>query len=108
MLEEMNKMELKNVIPTLEYSLPRVIETTSAVEKIEDWSKVRSPARAKRRMKNGHRQNIRIYNKPASYLDKSTNTLYIHPRLVEELSRKITDAMNRTMDRMYSSALFSR
>lgn len=51
---------LKNIPQT--YMGMKVIVDDNLTETVEDWSKVRSPSRAKRRMKRGFSQNV-VYRK---------------------------------------------
>jgi hypothetical protein len=50
----------------------------------EDWSRVRSPARARRR-RFRHRQNIRLYHLPNPQLMRMGDTLVGHPATVAKL-----------------------
>lgn len=45
----------------------------------EDWSRVRSPSRALRRRKRGHRQNIVITQLPDPNFYVLGDTMYCHP-----------------------------
>lgn len=60
---------------------------------LEDWSKVRSPARARRRRRCGHHQNIRFYHLPDPQLYKipdDAGTLLVgHPQTIAALRRKL-------------------
>ena len=59
----------------------RVIEDRKLVDMVEDWSRVRSPSRAERRRRLGHRQNITMVavpNKTVYSLDHG-RTLIMHP-----------------------------
>ena len=59
----------------------------------EDWSKVRSPGRARRRRKRGYRQNISFYMLPDPNLIQSANgDLFGHPATVAKLIAKIKAA----------------
>lgn len=60
-----------------------VHETLSAVEPYDDWSRVRSPSRAARRLKQGHRQNIERRYKPAAF--QINGMIYAHPEIVRQL-----------------------
>ncbi len=73
----------------------RIIETLDAVERCEDWSKVRSPGRARRRQRYGHRQNVRIVLKPAAY--QMGATMFVHPLIAAELRRQTIEACDRSM-----------
>lgn len=58
----------------------------------EDWSKVRSPARARRRRRRGFPQRIRIYHLPSpDLIQTATGDLYGHPATVAKLMAKIKD-----------------
>lgn len=58
-------------------------ETLMATEPFEDWSRVRSPARAARRRRQGHRQNIVHRRKPAAY--QINGVIFAHPDIVRQL-----------------------
>lgn len=68
----------------------RIISTPAAVRRVEDWSRVRSPARARRRMKRGFRQNVEIVEEPCCYLIGPD--CYARPAVVDAL-RKANDTM---------------
>jgi hypothetical protein len=59
----------------------RIVESWLMVERIEDWSGVRSPSRARRRLKRGFPQRIVIREVPkkeAISIDGG-RTYYMHP-----------------------------
>lgn len=85
---------------------PRVIESLHATEPAEDWSKVRSPARARRRLKRGFPQNIRHYRKPACFFIKAENAYCIHPELMKALREHTSESISRNIDRQLAGALF--
>lgn len=60
-----------------------VVETMTAVVPFEDWSRVRSPARAARRLKRGYRQNIDRRYKPAAF--QIGGVVYAHPEIVRAM-----------------------
>lgn len=65
----------------------RIIESPHMVVYAgEDWSKVRSPARARRRRKK-HRQNITAKYEPSPefLVDKIRNVIYCHPAMASKL-----------------------
>jgi hypothetical protein len=90
------------------FTLPRFVESPLATSEAEDWSRVRSPSRAKRRLKRGFPQNIRRYRKPACYFVKAENVYYIHPELMKAMREEIGEKMDRAMTHQISSALFGR
>lgn len=65
-------------------------ETMTATEPYEDWSRVRSPARARRRLKQGHRQNIVHRRKPAAY--QINGVIFAHPEIVRQLRAQTREA----------------
>lgn len=75
---------------------PRFIESDMMTDRVEDWSRVRSPGRAERRRRQGHRQNIVSVDVPKSdaiSLDGG-RTYYLHPITAYKLRRQI-DAANQ-------------
>lgn len=69
------------------YAGPRIVESDLLVEEYEDWSRVRSPSRARRRMRNGHRQNVRRLSRPqqSAFHDKIRNVIYMHPVIAAKM-----------------------
>ena len=68
-----------------------IVESLEMVDQVEDWSRVRSPSRARRRLRYGHKQNIRIVyvpKKEAFWADNG-RTLVMHPVMAAELRRQI-------------------
>lgn len=68
----------------------RVVETLNAVERTEDWSEVRSPARARRRRAK-YPQRIKVVEKPCAFEDQRSRTLFVHPALMIELRRQVPE-----------------
>lgn len=64
----------------------RIIEDASLTDPYEDWSGVRSPSRARRRMGRGHRQNVVIKRTPKkdAYII-GNHTIVMHPVMAAEL-----------------------
>lgn len=87
-------------------ALPRFVESILATEAAEDWSRVRSPSRAKRRLKRGFRQNIRHYRKPACFFIKAENVYYIHPELMKAMRQEIGEKMDRKIMHEMGRSLF--
>jgi hypothetical protein len=83
----------------------RVIEDEAAHEVIEDWSGVRSPSRAARRRRQGHRQNIRIEHKPICISIDGGRTLVMHPRLADQLRKELGARITASIDRQIKNAL---
>ncbi len=75
-----------------------IYEDSLLTETREDWSKVRSPARARRRLKHGHRQNIRIYHVPSpTILQVGESALYMHPETAKKLRQRINAEIDKSM-----------
>jgi hypothetical protein len=56
----------------------------------EDWSKVRSPGRAARRLRQGHRQNIRVLEVPRmDFISLDGKKLIGHPEAIKALNAQI-------------------
>jgi hypothetical protein len=72
------------------YAGMRLLADKTMVNVVEDWSKVRSPSRAARRRKMGHRQRItyREVPKPEFYVIEN-HTIVAHPLRLEELLRQV-------------------
>jgi len=66
----------------------KVMTSYRMVDRVEDWSRVRSPARAKRRRQK-HPQNICVYLKPKPDALRHGNTLYMHPETYRALREAI-------------------
>lgn len=65
----------------------QIIETITAATPVEDWSRVRSPSRAARRLKSGKRKHpVPIWLKPACF--QIGGAFYMHPELMRELRRR--------------------
>lgn len=60
--------------------MPRIVESVYCSDAVEDWSEVRSPSRAKRRRRMGHRQRIKIARIPWKHATHLPNGyLVMHP-----------------------------
>jgi hypothetical protein len=93
----------KTYAPTRFISGMRVIETLTMVEDYDDWSRVRSPSRARRRQKYGYRQNIVRRQRPKREAVIIAGTLYIHPETARTLYAML--AKQKTEERMIRGAL---
>jgi hypothetical protein len=83
----------------------RFIESEAMVDQVEDWSRVRSPSRAERRRRQGHRQNVRIVTTPKKEaVSLDGRTFYMHPVMADALRREIKS----TIDRKIENALYGR
>jgi hypothetical protein len=81
----------------------RIVEDRNLVDYVEDWSKVRSPSRARRRLKRGFAQNILMREVPRQtvYSFNNGRTLVMHPDVARELDRQMTREMNAQADRAF-------
>ncbi len=80
------------------FSAVRIIESVEAYEPVEDWSRVRSPSRAERRRRQGHRQNIEIRHKPIA-LQHADGYFIVHPAIADQLRREIKAKMDVEIQR---------
>ncbi len=81
--------------PKLTYSGMQIIQSVLATEEVEDWSNVRSPSRARRRLKQGHKQNVVTRQRPAAFMYEGT--LIVHPEYYREISKRMVDSIERRM-----------
>lgn len=74
----------------------RIIESLAMVDQVEDWSRVRSPGRARRRRRK-YPQNIRIVEVPKKHALSADGgrTLIMHPEMARELRRAIDNRSQR-------------
>lgn len=68
----------------------RIIEDASLVETVEDWSRVRSPGRARRRRRK-HRQNIEIRTVPREDVFVQGRVMVMHPVTAAKLRSKMAE-----------------
>lgn len=74
-----------------------IIESLWMTEKVEDWSKVRSPARARRR-RFKHRQNIKVIEVPRKdFLKMPDGSIVCHPELVRKLSQAVAKQVDEKL-----------
>ena len=72
--------------------VPIIESPVLVIGPFEDWSDVRSPGRAARRRRQGHRQRIRLYYKPDPNAYRLPNgTIAVHPETAA-LLRAATEA----------------
>ncbi len=71
----------------------RIIESKQLVDRNEDWSRVRSPSRARRRMRQGHRQNIIVTYTPKTiaYHMPHENAVVMHPDMARQLRARLQE-----------------
>lgn len=70
------------------YAGMRIITDIHLVDITEDWSRVRSPSRAERRRRQGHRQNIIMRAVPKPHIYKVGDTLVMHPDIAIKLQQQ--------------------
>lgn len=94
---------------TESFSTPRVITNNMLVEDAEDWSRVRSPSRARRRMKQGHPQNVRIIQVPSRKVihDRQRNVMYCHPELYRQVHAHLEAELNKVVSLVGRSPVFA-
>jgi len=67
-----------------------VIADPYMTETVEDWSDVRSPARARRRRRQGHPQRIRYVELPKPNFYQIGNKLVGHPEMIRRLTNQLS------------------
>lgn len=88
----------------LHFAGVRIVESFAMVDHVEDWSRVRSPGRARRRRKLGYRQNIEVIavpKKEAFFIDNG-RTAVMHP----EMATQLRQALQRLEGRIIRSNSF--
>lgn len=81
------------------YAGVEIVESDTLVETVEDWSRVRSPSRARRRLAQGHKQNIRTVTRPRRDALMVGGKLYVHPALAAEITRRMSEQFDRLAER---------
>lgn len=84
----------------IEPNAGHIIESIHMVDgPFEDWSRVRSPGRARRRRLKGYRQNIRLYTTPKrDFMKLPDGTLVGHPQTVRAFYAMIKDRIDSKRD----------
>lgn len=67
----------------------RIIEDAGLVDLTEDWSRVRSPSRAERRRRQGHRQNIVVTATPKQEAYVNGRVIVMHPAMAAQLRAQV-------------------
>lgn len=67
----------------------RIVESLAVTVPVEDWSDVRSPARARRRLKRGFPQRIRIRQEPDPNVYRIGGALHMHPETARKLRHQL-------------------
>lgn len=86
----------------------QIIENEFMTVAAEDWSRVRSPSRARRRMSLGHRQNVRYYQAPDPTLLYTDDTIVGHPETLKRVFEAARAEVREHADRMVLNALYGR
>lgn len=78
----------------------RIVEDASLVDYVEDWSKVRSPSRARRRLRRGIRKSIPMKSVPNKtvYSIDNGRTLVMHPEVARAMERQIAKQLDRSIE----------
>jgi hypothetical protein len=82
---------------TISEPASRIVEDASLVDYVEDWSKVRSPSRARRRLKRGIRKSLpmkAVPNKTVYSIDNG-RVLVMHPEVARAMERQLTAQIDR-------------
>ena len=86
----------------------RVLESEHMTEVIEDWTNVRSPGRARRRMRQGHKQRVEHHTVPRRDVVSidGGRTLICHPALMREIGKALSYSMEKRMDVLLTQSIF--
>lgn len=85
-----------------------IIESDLMTVPAEDWSRVRSPSRALRRMRQGHRQNVRYYQAPDPKLVYTDDTIIGHPETLKAVFKAMNAEVRDRWDREALNTLYGR
>lgn len=77
----------------------RIIEDRHMEEAAEDWSEVRSPSRAARRRRRGHRQRIRFIMRPKPDVYRMGDALIMHPDTARSLRLRLAEQAHASSER---------
>lgn len=77
-----------------------IVESLLMVDMVEDWSGVRSPSRARRRLRQGHKQNIRMVAvpKPDVLSMDGGRSLVMHPEIARKLERMVEQQITEGLE----------
>ncbi len=81
----------------LTYSGLKIVENPLLTKTTEDWSRVRSPSRARRRRWK-HKQNIVTHVAPDKNFYMTADTVICHPDMVRELRKAMEDNSAKPTD----------
>lgn len=81
-----------------------IIESIHATKRVEDWSQVRSPGRAARRLKRGFRQNIVVRQEPAAF--QVEGKMVVHPSILKEMQRRMAKQIDADLMRRMTFGAF--
>lgn len=82
-----------------DFGAVEIVESDMLVETVEDWSRVRSPGRARRRLAQGHKQNIRTVTRPKRDALMVDGKLYVHSAIAAEIRRQVNAQFDRLAER---------
>ena len=74
-----------NPSAALRFAGVRVVAVPDMVDIVEDWSRVRSPARARRRRWLGHPQRVVARKAPMRCVLQIGGVLHMHPAMLDKL-----------------------
>ena len=85
--------------------IPRFVESELLVDRVEDWSGCRSPSRARRRHKQGHKQHVVMVDVPKPGAYQIGNEIFIHPFTMAKVRKALSENVERRMDDAMMGAL---
>ncbi|MGU3387237.1 hypothetical protein ACLBYG_22195 [Methylobacterium sp. D53M] len=92
------------------YAGIRLVADPHMVDVVEDWSRVRSPSRAARRRRQGHRQRIRYLEVPKADIIHlpAEGVMVAHPATIDKLYARIAVGMDRRREAQAVDTLLGR
>ena len=67
----------------------RVVRSDALTRMVEDWSDVRSPSRARRRRRQGHKQRITYVKRDMAHAFAMDGTLFVGPDTYKRLIKEV-------------------
>ncbi len=83
----------------------RIIESVHLADPYEDWSRVRSPGRARRRMRQGHRQNVVYGTRPSPTFIQTKEAIFGHPATIRAMTELVAVKIREAMDAALADAI---
>lgn len=90
------------------FGLPRIIECEFCADTVPDWDRVRSPGRARRRLRAGIRRGLPTKQVPWKHVIAFGEMLIVHPVTLVALTRRMAEAQDRMIRSSIEDAILGR